>query len=95
LTKLPVLSAREVVSRLRRLCFKVVRQSGSHIILERASGEVLTIHYHPELSRKVMKEIVSMLEDRFGYSREEAIEFLKTGKPEKVSCPIEQWTKDG
>jgi predicted RNA binding protein YcfA (HicA-like mRNA interferase family) len=49
LTKLPVLSAREVVSRLRRLCFKEVRQSGSHIILERASGEVLTIPYHPEL----------------------------------------------
>jgi len=95
LTKLPVLPAREVVSRLRRLCFKVVRQTGSHIILERASGEVLTIPYHPELSRKVMKEIVSTLEDRFGYSREEAIEFLKTGKPEKVSCPIEQWTKDG
>ena len=95
MTKLPVLPAREVVSRLRRLCFKVVRQTGSHIILERASGEVLTIPYHPELSRKVMKEIVSTLEDRFGYSREEAIEFLKTGKPEKVSCPIEQWTKDG
>lgn len=95
MTKLPVLSAREVVSRLRKLCFKVVRQTGSHIILERASGEVLTIPNHPELSRKVMKEIVSMLEDRFGYSREEATEFLKTGKPEKVSCPIEQWTKDG
>ena len=95
MTKLPVLSAREVVSRLRRLCFKVVRQTGSHIILERASGEVLTIPNHPELSRKVMKEIVSMLEDRFGYSREEAIEFLKTGKPEKVSCPIEQWKKNG
>jgi predicted RNA binding protein YcfA (HicA-like mRNA interferase family) len=95
LTKLPVLSARKVVSRLRRLCFKVVRQSGSHIIPERASGEVLTIPDHPELSRGVLKEIVSTLEDRFGYSREEAIEFLKAGKPEKVSCPIEQWTKDG
>jgi hypothetical protein len=65
------------------------------LLLERASGEVLTIPYHPELSRKVMKEIVSTLEDRFEYSREEAIEFLKTGKPEKVSCPIEQWTKNG
>jgi len=95
LTKLPVLSAREVVSRLRRLCFKEVRQSGSHIILERASGEVLTILNHPELSRGILKQIVSTLEDRFGYSREEAIEFLETGKPEKVSCPIEQWTKNG
>jgi predicted RNA binding protein YcfA (HicA-like mRNA interferase family) len=95
LTKLPVLSVREVVSRLRRLCFKEVRQSGSHIILERASGEVLTIPYHFELSRGILKQIVSTLEDRFEYSREEAIEFLKTGKPEKVSCPIEQWTKNG
>jgi predicted RNA binding protein YcfA (HicA-like mRNA interferase family) len=95
LTKLPVLSARKVVSRLRRLCFKEVRQSGSHIILERASGEVLTIPYHSELSRGILKQIVSTLEDRFEYSREEAIEFLKTGKPEKVSCPIEQWTKNG
>jgi predicted RNA binding protein YcfA (HicA-like mRNA interferase family) len=95
LTKLPVLLAREVVSRLRRLCFKEVRQSGSHIRLERASGEALTIPYHPELSRGILKQIVSTLEDRFEYSREEAIEFLKTGKPEKVSCPIEQWTKNG
>ena len=95
MTRLPVLSAREVVSRLRRLCIKVVRQSGSQIILKRASGEVLTIPYHPELSRGILKQIVSTLEDRFGYSREEAIEFLKTGKPEKVSCPIEQWTKNG
>jgi predicted RNA binding protein YcfA (HicA-like mRNA interferase family) len=95
LTKLPVLSAREVVSRLRRLCFKEVRQSGSHIILERVSGEALTIPYHPELSRGILKQIVSTLEDRFEYSMEEAIEFLKTGKPEKVSCPIEQWTKNG
>jgi predicted RNA binding protein YcfA (HicA-like mRNA interferase family) len=95
LTKLPVLSARKVVSRLRRLCFKEVRQSGSHIILERASGEALTIPYHPELSRGILKQIVSTLEDQFGYIREEAIEFLKTGKPEKVSCPIEQWTKNG
>jgi hypothetical protein len=55
----------------------------------------LTIPYHPELSRGILKQIVSMLEDRFGYSREEAIEFLKTGKPEKVGCPIEQWTKNG
>ena len=95
MTKLPILSAREVVSRLRRLCFKEVRQSGSHIILERAGGQTLTIPYHSELSRGILKQIVSMLEDRFGYSREEAIEFLKTGKPEKVSCPIEQWTKNG
>jgi hypothetical protein len=55
----------------------------------------LTIPYHPELSRGILKQIVSTLEDRFEYSREEAIEFLKTGKPEKVSCPIEQWTKNG
>jgi hypothetical protein len=55
----------------------------------------LTIPNHPELSRGILKQIVSTLEDRFGYSREEAIEFLKTGKPEKVSCPIEQWTKNG
>jgi predicted RNA binding protein YcfA (HicA-like mRNA interferase family) len=95
LTKLPVLSAREVLSRLNRLCFKEVRQTGSHIILERASGEVLTIPNHPELSRGILKQIISTLEGRFGYSREEAIEFLKTGKPEKVSCPIEQWMKNG
>jgi hypothetical protein len=63
--------------------------------MERASGEVSTIPYHVELSRGILKQIVSTLEDRFGYSREEAIEFLKTGKPEKVSCPIEQWTKNG
>ncbi len=53
------------------------------------------IPYHPELSRGILKDIISKLKDWFGYSREEAIEFLKTGKPEKVSCPIEQWAKNG
>ena len=55
----------------------------------------MTTPYHPELSRGILKDIISKLEDWFGYSREEAIEFLKTGKPEKVSCSIEQWTKNG
>ncbi len=54
----------------------------------------MTIPDHPgqELSRGIIKQVVNTLEDRLGYSREEAIEFLKTGKPEKVSCPIEQHT---
>ena len=94
MTKLPLLSARGVIGRLRRICFKEERQSGSHLILKRATGERLTIpvHHGRELSRGILKEIVNKLEDWFGYSREEAIEFLKTGKPEKVSCSIEHWT---
>jgi hypothetical protein len=42
-----------------------------------------------------LKDIISKLEDWFGSGREEAIKFLKTGKSEKDSCPIEQWTKNG
>ncbi len=91
MTKLPLLSAREVVNRLRRLCFKEERMRGSHLSLKRARGEVVTVPVHAdrELSRGVMKVIVNVLEDKLGYSRKEAVEFLKTGKPEKVSCPLE------
>lgn len=92
MTKLPLLSAREVISRLRRLCFKEERQSGSHLILKRVTGEtvVIPVHGDRELRKNVMLRIINVLEDRFGYSRKEAIEFLRTGKPEKVNCPIDR-----
>jgi len=41
------------------------------------------------LSRGVVKQIINLLEDRFNYTRSEAIEFLRTGIPSKVDCPLD------
>ncbi|MEM2233632.1 MAG: type II toxin-antitoxin system HicA family toxin [Nitrososphaerota archaeon] len=88
---MPRLSAREVAKRLHKLCFKKERQKGSHLTLGRSTGEKVTVPVHGdrELSRGVVKQIINLLEDRFNYTRSEAIEFLRTGIPSKVDCPLD------
>jgi len=87
---LPNLSARDVAKRLHKLCFKKERQKGSRLTLGRSTGEKVTlpVHCDRELSRGVMKQVINLLEDRFNYTRPEAIEFLRTGRPLKIDCPL-------
>lgn len=91
MTRLPRLSAREVARNLYRLCFKKERQKGSHLRLSRSTGEKVTLPVHgdQELSPGVIKQVIGLLEDRFNYTRSEAVEFLRTGRPVKVVCPLE------
>lgn len=42
-TKLPVLSGREIVKRLRHFGFEFERQVGSHMILRRHAAPVMTL----------------------------------------------------
>lgn len=87
---MPNLSARDVAKRLHKLCFKKERQKGSRLTLGRSTGEKVTlpVHCDRELSRGVMKQVINLLEDRFNYTRPEAIEFLRTGRPLKIDCPL-------
>ncbi len=58
--KLPLLSGREVVRRLERAGFAVVRRTGSHIILRRDTPPklTLTVPDHKELKRGTLKAIL-------------------------------------
>lgn len=57
--RLPVLSANKVVKALKRMGFKVVRKSGSHIHLWHEQRRVLvTVPNHKELAKGTLNAII-------------------------------------
>ena len=54
------ISGRELVRRLERVGFRVVRQKGSHMILRRETEPALTVCVpdHKELKRETLKNIL-------------------------------------
>jgi predicted RNA binding protein YcfA (HicA-like mRNA interferase family) len=72
LSKLPLLSWREVVKVLVKAGFKIVRQKGSHLIL--AKNEfVVPIPRHEEIKRGLLIEIMA----EAGLTKEEFLRLLK------------------
>lgn len=49
--------------------------------------KIFTIPLHDRLSLGIIKELIALLED-FGYFRQEAVQFIKTGRPVKLECPL-------
>jgi predicted RNA binding protein YcfA (HicA-like mRNA interferase family) len=61
LTKVPSLSYIEVVRALERAGFSIVRQRGSHIRMERVTGETtikLTVPAHKPIKRSTLSHIL-------------------------------------
>jgi predicted RNA binding protein YcfA (HicA-like mRNA interferase family) len=60
MTKLPVLSPKELVSILKALGFKLKRQRGSHMFFEHADGRTTIIPNHPgeDIDRGLLNKIV-------------------------------------
>ncbi len=59
MSKLPVLSAKQVIKALERLGFKIVRQSGSHIHLWNDERRILvTVPNHKELAKGTLNGII-------------------------------------
>ncbi|MHB1907448.1 MAG: type II toxin-antitoxin system HicA family toxin [Nitrososphaerales archaeon] len=59
---LPVVSGRDVVKALGRAGFRVVRQRGSHVRLERMYVDKiikLTVPMHEELKRGTLRQIIA------------------------------------
>ena len=70
MSKLPMLSADDVVKALKRMGFKIVRQSGSHIHLWNEDERILvTVPNHPELAKGTLNSIIKQ-------SKRERDEFL-------------------
>jgi predicted RNA binding protein YcfA (HicA-like mRNA interferase family) len=72
LSKLPLLSWREVVKALARAGFRVARQKGSHIILVKDDVAV-PVPKHDEIKRGLLIEIIS----EAGLTKEEFLELTK------------------
>lgn len=60
MTKLPRLTARQIITVLLRAGFTLVRQSGSHIIYKNAAGKRVTVPFHASriLHPKVLRSIL-------------------------------------
>lgn len=58
--KLPVLSAKELISILVKLGFRPIRQRGSHIFLEHKDGRTTLVPNHPgeDLDRSLLLKII-------------------------------------
>jgi predicted RNA binding protein YcfA (HicA-like mRNA interferase family) len=72
LSKLPLLSWREVVKVLVKVGSNVVRQKGSHLILVK-NEYVVPIPKHKEIKRGLLIEIMA----EAGLTKEESIKLLK------------------
>jgi len=59
-TKLPVVSAREVVSALQRNGYEIDHQTGSHLILRHADPphRRLTVPNHKEIAKGTLRSII-------------------------------------
>ena len=60
MTKLPVVSAREVVSALQRNGYEIDHQTGSHLILRHADPphRRLTVPNHKEIAKGTLRSII-------------------------------------
>ncbi|MBZ5529171.1 MAG: type II toxin-antitoxin system HicA family toxin [Acidobacteriia bacterium] len=60
MTKLPRLTAREIIAVLEKAGFSLARQSGSHMIYKNAAGKRVTVPFHAAktLHPKILKSIL-------------------------------------
>ncbi|MBI2126185.1 MAG: type II toxin-antitoxin system HicA family toxin [Thaumarchaeota archaeon] len=59
--RLPIVSGKDVIKALSKAGFKVIRQKGSHIRLEKAGGGKvikLTVPLHPTLKKGTLRRII-------------------------------------
>ena len=69
MTKLPRLTAREVISVLEKVGFSLTRQSGSHMIFKNAAGKRATVPFpsaktlHPKVLKSILRDANLSIED--------------------------------
>lgn len=72
MTKLPVISGKDLVKALIRKGYYIRGQEGSHIHLRHPTKPAVTIPNHPEISRGTLNEIIKQL----GLTRDEFLALL-------------------
>ncbi|MGK7954279.1 MAG: type II toxin-antitoxin system HicA family toxin [Crocosphaera sp.] len=73
--KLPIVTAKQVISALEKIGFEILRQRGSHVRLKHTDGRVVTIPVHSgqNLGKGLLRKILRDTE----LTREEFIDLLK------------------
>jgi len=75
MSKLPLLSANEIIKALQKMGFKKLRQEGSHVFLQHPDGRTTVVPNHPseDVDRGLLNKI---LKKDLGIDREEFIKYL-------------------
>ena len=66
MSKLPILTAQELIRILKKIGFEIIRQKGSHVFLAHEDGRTTVVPVHPGedigrgLLRKIIKEDVKI-----------------------------------
>jgi len=66
MSKLPILTAQELIRILKKIDFEIIRQKGSHVFLAHEDGRTTVVPVHPGedigrgLLRKIIKEDVKI-----------------------------------
>ena len=72
MSKLPLLSWREVVKALTKVGFQIARQKGSHLILIK-NEYIVPVPKHEEIKRGLLMEIIA----EAGLTKEEFLKLIK------------------
>ena len=80
MSKLPVVSGKNLIKMLTRLDYEVTRQRGSHVRLRKITsiGEhKITVPDHEEIAKGTLNDILSKVSLWNGISKDEIIRLLK------------------
>jgi predicted RNA binding protein YcfA (HicA-like mRNA interferase family) len=66
MSKLPILTAQELIRTLKKIGFEIIRQKGSHVFIAHEDGRTTVVPVHPGedigrgLLRKIIKEDIKI-----------------------------------
>ena len=75
MSKLPLLSANEIIKILQKMGFQKIRQEGSHVFLQHTDGRTTVVPNHPgeDVDRGLLNKI---LKKDLGIEREEFMRYV-------------------
>lgn len=80
MSKLPVVSGEKLIKLLEKLGYRVVRQRGSHVRLEKQTPvgtHKITVPYHGEIAKGTLNDILGKVSIWNGIPKDELVEMLK------------------
>ncbi len=72
MTKLPVLSGKEICKALSKMGFQPIRQKGSHLYMRHPDGRSTVVPMKPQIGRGLLKRILNEAD----IDREEFLKYL-------------------
>jgi len=75
MSKLPLLSANEIIKILQKIGFQKLRQEGSHVFLQHPDGRTTVVPNHPgeDVDRGLLNKIIKK---DLGIEREDFLKYL-------------------